>query len=198
MDDTINSGSVQQELRELKQLLLTSHQESMAYRKELQRVNKECMVMKHKVDILLTALEEVSKHSDNSTISSLASVVASIRTMGSDEQTGIPPKPSVVFTASKPHPDQIERKETKKWTQDDTQTMTSQSHTEPSTEGRSAEHHNDEISSDGWTSPSRRHSMVLIRSPPREAMELDNYNPYAVLKTLGKKQKSSPHQFVAK
>jgi hypothetical protein len=41
-ENTINTGSVQQELWELKQLLLTSHQESIAYRKELQHVNKEC------------------------------------------------------------------------------------------------------------------------------------------------------------
>lgn len=54
--------------------------------------------MKHKVDVLLHALEEVSWQLDNSTISSLASFVALICTMGSDESHDPPPKPSVVFT----------------------------------------------------------------------------------------------------
>jgi hypothetical protein len=59
--DSEHGTSVKSELRELKQLLISSHQESQAYRQELQRVNKECMVMKHKVDVLLHALEEVSR-----------------------------------------------------------------------------------------------------------------------------------------
>jgi hypothetical protein len=94
--------SIKGELRELTRLLISSHNESQAYWWELQWVNKEwCMVMKHKVDVLLHALEEVSQWSDNSTISSLASLVASICMMGSDKYHDSPPKPSVVFTTDK-------------------------------------------------------------------------------------------------
>jgi hypothetical protein len=56
--------------------------------------------MKHKIDVLLHVLEEVSRRLDNSTISSLASLVASICTIGSDELNESPPKPStMVFMA---------------------------------------------------------------------------------------------------
>jgi hypothetical protein len=49
------------------------------------------------LDVLCTVIDEASKHSDNSTLSSLASEVSSICTMGSAESDGIPPKPSAVF-----------------------------------------------------------------------------------------------------
>ncbi len=74
-------ASVKSELKALKRLLISSHDESKAYRQELQCVNKECLVMKHKIDVLLHDLEEVLRRSDNSTISSLALLVASICTI---------------------------------------------------------------------------------------------------------------------
>jgi hypothetical protein len=68
-------ASVKSKLKALKRLLISSHNESKAYRQDLQCINKECLVMKHKIDVLLHALEEVSRWSDNSTISSLASLM---------------------------------------------------------------------------------------------------------------------------
>jgi hypothetical protein len=50
----------------------------------------------NKIDVLLHALEEVSRWSDNSTISSLASLVASIHMIGSDELNESSPKPSTM------------------------------------------------------------------------------------------------------
>jgi septation ring formation regulator EzrA len=85
-------ASVKSKLKALKHLLISSHDESKAYWQELQDINKECLVMKHKIDVLLHALEEVSRWPDNSTISSLASLVASIRTISSDELNESPPK----------------------------------------------------------------------------------------------------------
>jgi hypothetical protein len=104
-------ASVKSELKALKCLLISSHNESKAYRQELQRVNKEYLIMKHKIDVLLHALEEVSRWLDNYTISSLALLVASIHTIGPDELNKSPPKPStVVFMADEckeGHSDQI-------------------------------------------------------------------------------------------
>jgi hypothetical protein len=46
-------------------------------------------------------IKETSKHSDNSTLLSLASAVSLICMMGLAKSDGIPPKPSVVFVNTK-------------------------------------------------------------------------------------------------
>ena len=179
-------ASVKSELKALKRLLISSHDESKAYRQELQCVNKECLVMKHKIDVLLHALEEVSRWSDNSTISSLASLVASICTIGSDELNESPPKPStMVFMADEckeGHGDQIP--------------VDSQLALVQVRSAHSSRQINDGVDvmdqkNGVWISPHRKHMVAAMPHTDEAKMDIDTENRYAVLESLGKTRNRS-------
>ncbi len=146
--------------------------------------------MKHKIDVLLHALEEVSRWSDNSTISSLASLVALIHMMGSEEFHEPSPKPStVVFMTDK----------FKEYHGDQPLTDVSQTASVQVGTPKPSKHNNDGSDAtshqDGaWLSPSSKH-MAAVAIPTGEAkMDIDTGNWYAVLKSLGKMRNRSTDQ----
>ncbi len=87
-------------LKQTKWLVLESRKESRAHWQQvmanaanLQCLSKEYSRVTRQLDELCTVIEEASKHSDNSTLSSLASAVFSILTMGSASQMAFPQSP---------------------------------------------------------------------------------------------------------
>jgi hypothetical protein len=142
--------------------------------------------MKHKIDVLLHALEEVSSWLDDSTISSLASLVASIHTISSDELNESPPKPSTVVLMAdeckEGHGDQIP--------------VYSQL---ASVQVRSA-HSSGQINNgvdvtnqkNGvWISPRHKHMVAATPHTDEAKMDIGTENQYAVLESLGKTRNRS-------
>jgi hypothetical protein len=184
--ETDDVALVQSDLKEMKHLLISSHRETQQYHQELQRVTKECVIMKHKFEVLLLALEEVSKHSDNSTISSLASLVASIRMIGSDDSPeDPPPKPSVVFTTNKTREfyKDLPVTEISRTRCDGRESATSS----PSSLALANANAVDSTATDGaWMSPSRQHTAAAVTPSSQALMDVEPANQYTVLESLGK------------
>ena len=124
---------------------------------------------------------------DNSTISSLASLVTSIHMMGSNESRDPPPKPSVVFTTDK----------FKEFHGDQPPMVVSQMTSVPVPVSMSD--HSKWVDGAGvvdtqdgvWLSPSRKHTVPAVTPTGGNQMDIDTENRYAVLESLGKTRSRS-------
>jgi hypothetical protein len=175
-DDLMDAALIWTELHRINKMLIKSHTANMLHQVELQRVNRECLVMQHKMNMLFPTIEEFSKHSDSSTILSLASKLNDIRSLGEVETQTTPPKPKTVVFARDieenamhqcpdlPRPKQSRGNHKKQPLSLVAATVTPQLHEPPRNQGSQLSLTSDEANN-GWVSPTCKH-VAWITSPP--------------------------------